>query len=322
MSRILVGLLRDDSRKDVNEYINAFAGFVKCRIPDAEISVLRESDLPARPDSWFGRRKLKKLIKKGAYDVVYLAALSAGEYLLLKAARDAGVPKTVVHAFTDGLHAASDADRQALAECATDFLAVSYTAADRTFTEEIAGGRSTVIVPPVIEKEIRQPESSGERPFTIGLAADPSEAAPAISYAAMVAEKLRERLGAVELSIYDPVKCRDSGWLSSIDAFLQPGAGEAFPVMLVKAQYAGLPCLANASLPASAVVSGRCRMMEPGEPGTWAEEIAGLKEMDETAVFYNDSNDFSAEAHGEVFLQIAGPDRVENKIILKERNTI
>lgn len=87
-----------------------------------------------------------------------------------------------------------------------------------------------------------------------------------------------DKLGLKDKVIFAGLQNNVNDWLSAFDFFLMPSLWEGFPVSVVEAQCAGLPCVISDVIDKDADITGKVSFISLKQPDTiWADKILDIQ---------------------------------------------
>ncbi|MDO4493099.1 MAG: glycosyltransferase [Clostridia bacterium] len=258
-------------------------------------------------------RKLKKIIRLGKYDIVHAHGNSSTLLTEMIAAKSAGVPVRIPHAHNTrckqkALHVllrpffnAAYTDGAACGRAAGRFLfprngftvlkngidteRFRFDPAERARLREELHAEDKRILLHVGSFNEQKNQTFLIKPFRDALEKDPQLllllAGNGERQSAVRAEA--ERLGVKDKVVFLGRRDDIESLLSCADVFVMPSLFEGFPISLVEAQCAGLPCLVSDAVTHDAAILQTVRFLEP-DPKVWTRAILNsrLLEYDRT----------------------------------------
>lgn len=90
------------------------------------------------------------------------------------------------------------------------------------------------------------------------------------------------RVLAKDLSVQDYVlfageQSDIQGYLSTFDVFALPSLFEGLPLVLLEAQFNGLPCISSPKVSSSAMIADNCQRLDLNKPRAWADSLLSAK---------------------------------------------
>ena len=354
---MLVGFLLDGRHSGIDKYLLGFCDAArdagtKLDFLTQEIDpALREHlasygfgllEVPSLKRPLTQRRAIRRILKNGGYDAVYLNLSESFNCALLSAAKSRKIPVRVVHSHSSGVDRMSALSRRIrrvlhklfrpyLTRNATRRLACSSAAGTWMFKGSFEIIRNAVDAArfsfePDERERVRREMKLGSRPVYLHVgnfdyaknqnylldvmsevAARESDACLLLAGDGETLNALREMAAAVGVSErvhFHGVRTDVPALLSAADVFLFPSRFEGFPITVLEAQFSGIPCVLSDAIPKEAKIGENVVYLKTDDPAAWADAALSFKGERGKAALLPGSEQYDAEHNKQQLLSI------------------